>query len=113
MAWVENGNLYIAIIFEREVEPIKPSNYVLAIDVNSWRNGIVWGLIRDGSVASLSRERPDLSRVERLYNKALILERKYGVMKRLDLHKSIEGRRLWRRIRRLRRRLHAYIRDFA
>ena len=113
MAWVENNHLYIAVTFEREVEPIQPNKYILAIDVNSWRNGIVWALIRDGSISSLGRERPDLGRIERLYNKALILERKYGVMKRLGLHKSTEGKRLRRRIRRLRRRLHAYIRDFA
>ena len=112
-AWVENGFLHIAIIFEREVQPIQPSEYRLVIDVNSWRNGIVWALIKDDLISSLSRERPDLGRIERLYGKVLILERKYGVMKRLGLHKTAEGKRLWRKIKRLRRRLYAILRDFA
>ena len=112
-AWVEDDNLYIAITFERNAEPIQPSEYMLVIDVNSWRNGVVWGLVRGGGLVKVGRERPDLGRIEKLYNEVATLERKYGVMKRLGLHKSIEGRRLWRRVKRLRHKLHAYIRDYA
>ena len=111
--WAEDGFLYIAIDFEREVQPIQPSEYMLVIDVNSWRNGIVWGLVRGGELVKVGRERPDLGRIERLYNEVVTLGRKYGVMKRLGLHETIEGRRLWREVKRLRRRLHAYLRDYA
>ena len=112
-AWVDDGYLYIAITFEREVQPIQPSEYRLVIDVNSWRNGIVWALIKNGAVISLGRERPDLGRVERLYGKVLSLEHRYGKLKRLGLHKSVEGRHLWRKIRRLKHRLYAILRDSA
>ena len=65
-------------------------------------------MIRDGSIVSLGRERPDLGCIEKLYGKVVILEQKYGVIKRLGLHKSIEGKRLRCRIKRMRRRLYAY-----
>ena len=112
-AWVNDGLLHIAIDFERDVKPIQPSEYKLMIDVNSWRNGVVWALIRDGSISSLGRERPWLRRIDRLYNEVLRLEQEYGKLRRLGLHKSIEGKRLRRRVKRLRRKLHAILRDFA
>jgi len=111
-AWVDGENLYIAITFEREVEPIKPSNYRLVIDVNSWKNGIVWALINSG-VSSMSRERPNLGYIEMLYNHVTMLEHKYGTLRRLGMHKSLYGKRLWREIKAIRRRLHAYLRDYA
>ena len=112
-AWVEDDNLYIAITFERSVESIQPSEYRLVIDVNSWRNGIVWGLVRGGELVKVGRERPDLGRVERLYNEVALLGRKYGELKRLGLDKTVEGRMLWRKIKQLRRRLYTYLRDYA
>ena len=112
-AWVEDDNLYVSITFERNAELIQPSEYMLVIDVNSWRNGIVWGLVRSSKLVKVGRERPDLGRIERLYNEVVTLERRYGNLKRLGLHKTIEGRRLWRRVKRLRHRLYAYLRDYA
>ena len=112
-AWVEDGFLNIAITFERNAKPIQPSEYMLVIDVNSWRNGIVWGLIRGNELVKAGRERPDLGYIERLYNKVVLLGRKYGELKRLGLDKTVEGRRLWRKIKQLRRRLYAYLRDYA
>ncbi|WP_252901093.1 transposase [Vulcanisaeta sp. JCM 14467] len=112
-AWIDGDYLKIAIAFEREVQPIQPSEYMLVIDVNSWRNGIVWALIKDGSISSLGRGRPWLRRIDRLYNEVLRLEQEYGKLRRLGLHKSVKGRRLWREIKMLRRKLYAYTRDYA
>ena len=112
-AWVENGFLYVAITFEREVQPMQPSDYMLVIDVNSWRNGIVWGLIRDGKIVAQGRERPRLGLINELYERATKLERKYGRLRRIGLHKTVEGRKLWRENNRLRRRLFAIIRNHA
>ena len=112
-AWVGDDYLYVAITFEREVQLIQPSNYVLAIDVNSWRNGIVWGLIRDGKLVAQGRERPRLGLINELYNRATKLERKYGKLKKMGLHKTVEGRKMWREIKRLRRRLYTIIRNHA
>ena len=109
--WVGDGYLYVAITFEREVQPIQPSEYKLVIDVNSWRNGIVWALIRGSKVVSLGRERPRLGLINELYERATKLDRKYGRLRRMGLHKTIEGRKLWREIKRLRRRLYNVIRS--
>ncbi|MGC9136908.1 zinc ribbon domain-containing protein [Caldivirga sp.] len=111
-AWVNGEYLYIAIVFEREVEQITPSNYRLVIDVNSWRNGVVWALV-NGKVASMGRERPDIAYIERLYNHLLRLEEKYGALKRLGMHKAPYGRRLWRQVRAAKHKLYAYLRDYA
>ncbi|WP_054857652.1 zinc ribbon domain-containing protein [Vulcanisaeta sp. JCM 16159] len=51
--------------------------------------------------------------IDTLYNESVRLERKYGALKRLGLHKSIEGKKLRKRIKALRRKLFAYLRDFA
>ena len=110
-AWVENGFLYVAIVFEREVQPMQPSEYRLVIDVNSWRNGIVWALIRDGKIVAQGRERPRLGFINELYERTIKLSRKYGRLKMMGLHKSIEGRKLWREIKRLKRRLYNVIRN--
>ena len=111
-AWVDDGHLYIAITFEREVEPIKPSNYRLVIDVNSWRHGIAWALV-DGKISSMGRERPNLGYIETLYNHVTMLEHKYGTLRRLGFHKTPYGRKLWREIKATRRRLYAYLRDYT
>ncbi|WP_243666513.1 hypothetical protein [Vulcanisaeta sp. JCM 16159] len=54
-AWTDGEYLYIAIVFEREVEPIQPSGYTLVIDVNSWRHGIAYAIInKNGRIAEFS-----------------------------------------------------------
>ncbi|ADY02084.1 transposase, IS605 OrfB [Vulcanisaeta moutnovskia 768-28] len=111
-AWVDGENLYIAITFERDVESIQLSDRRLVIDVNSWRNGIVWALV-NGKVGSMGRERPNLGCIEMLYKHVTKLGQKYGALKRLGLHKSQYGRRLWREIKATRRRLYAYLKDYA
>jgi putative transposase len=104
---------YLVLVAEREVKPHQSSNYILVIDVNAWNNGIVWGLIRDGSIIRWKPERPGLSEVERLYNLSVRLERRYGRLKRLGLDKTEEGKRLRREIKRVRRKLYAKSRDYV
>jgi transposase, IS605 OrfB family, central region len=101
------------LVAERVVEPYQPSNYMLVIDVNAWSNGVTWGLIRDGSIIRWKPERPRLSEIEGLYNISVRLGRKYGRLKRLDLHKTQEGRRLWRNIKKVQRKIYAKLRDYA
>jgi putative transposase len=113
MIGLENDEPYLALVAERVVEPYQPSNYMLAIDVNAWSNGVAWGLIRDGSIIRWKPERPRLSEIEGLYNISVRLGRKYGRLKRLGLHKTVEGRRLWRNIKRVRRKIYAKLRDYA
>jgi len=113
MIGLRDGEPYLALVAERVIEPYQPSNYMLVIDVNAWSNGVAWGLIRDGNIIRWKPERPRLSEIETLYNLSVRLGRKYGRLKRLGLHKTVEGERLWREIKRVRRKLYAKLRDYA
>jgi putative transposase len=110
MTGLKGGRPYLALIAEREVQPIQPSNYTLVVDVNSWRHGIAWALARDGRIVSLGRERLCL---DGLYRELLRLERKYGALRRLGLHETPEGKRLRREIGHKKRKLHAIVKDRA
>jgi len=108
--------------------------------VNAWNNGIAWGLIKNGNIIKwrperprlreidglyyrsvvLSQkygkwrpERPRLREIDGLYYRSVVLSQKYGKLKRLGLHKTREGKGLWREVRRLRRRIYAKLRDYA
>jgi Transposase and inactivated derivatives len=110
---VRRGKLYLALVAERKVQPIQPSGYALVIDVNSWKHGVAWALIKGDRIVKWTRERPDLGYIERMYSELVGLERKYGILKRLGLHETLEGRKLWLKIKHKRRKLHKYLRDFA
>jgi len=113
LAGVRRGRPYLVLVAEREVQPIQPSDYVLVVDVNSWKHGIAWALVKGDKIIKWTVERPDLDYVEKTYGKLVKLERKYGVFKRLGLHETPEGRKLWRGVKRRKQKLYAYLRDFA
>ena len=113
MIGLRDNEPYLALVAERVVEPYLPSNYMLVVDVNAWSNGVTWGLIRDGSIIRWKPERPRLSEIETLYSLSIRLSREYGRLKRLGLHKTVEGRRLWQEIKRVRRKLYAKLRDYV
>ncbi|NAZ29493.1 MAG: transposase [Caldivirga sp.] len=113
MIGLKDDEPYLALIAEREVEPYIPSDYMLAIDVNAWNNGIAWGLIKNGNIIKWKPERPRLREIDGLYYRSVVLSQKYGKLKRLGLHKTKEGKGLWREVRRLRRRIYAKLRDYA
>ncbi|MCG2880894.1 MAG: transposase, partial [Vulcanisaeta sp.] len=113
MIGLKNDKPYLALVAERVVEFYEPGEYKLVVDVNSWNNGIAWSLIRDGSIIRWKPERPRLSEIEGLYDLSVRLGRKYGRLKRLGLHRTVEGERLWREIKRLRRKLYAKMRDYV
>jgi len=113
MVGIRRSKPYLVLVAEREVQQIQPSDYVLVVDVNSWKYGVVWALIKGDRVVKWTRERPDLGHVEKTYNKLVEIEREYGKLKRLGLHETLKGRKLWREIKRMRWKLYAYLRDFA
>jgi len=113
MIGLKDDEPYLALIAEREVEPYIPSDYMLAIDVNAWNNGIAWGLIKSSKLVKWRPERPRLREIDGLYYRSVVLSQKYGKLKRLGLHKTREGKGLWREVRRLRRRIYAKLRDYA
>jgi putative transposase len=93
---LKNGKPHLALVAEREVQPVQPGDYTLVVDVNSWRHGIAWALVKSGKVVKWTRERPNLGFIGRVYSEVLRLEREYGTLKRLGLHRTPEGRRLRR-----------------
>jgi len=113
MIGLKDNEPYLALTAEREVEPYIPSDYMLAIDVNAWNNGIAWGLIKSSKLVKWRPERPRLREIDGLYYRSVVLSQKYGKLKRLGLHKTREGKGLWREVRRLRRRIYAKLRDYA
>ena len=113
MIGLKDNEPYLALIAEREVEPYTPDEYVLAVDVNSWKYGISWGLIRNSEIVSHKQEGINLGKYYRLYDEVVRLEKKYGALKRLGLNKTTEGSRLWSEIKILRMRLYAITRDRA
>jgi len=113
MIGLKDNEPYLALTAEREVKPHVPSDYILVVDVNSWRYGISWGLIRNSEIVSHKQEGINLGKYYRLYDEVVRLEKKYGALKRLGLHKTVEGSRLWSEIKILRMRLYAITRDRA
>jgi len=111
--WTDGGHIYVAIVFEREVEVKRDVSTILVVDLNSWRNGVSWGLIKGGRVVSKGVERPDLRYVESLYEDLVQLERKLGKLGRLGLRGSVEYARLWEQARTKRSKLYRYLRNFA
>ena len=115
--YVDDENyLNIDIVFER-VKPVfevKP-NRITFIDVNDWRYGIHYFIITINEDSYKLHEksviRPNLRKVETLYNKAITLEKKLGKLKRLGLKYTEEYRRLRREAKNLRRKIYAVIRD--
>jgi len=113
MIGLKDDKPYLALIAEREVESYIPSEYILAVDVNSWRYGIAWGLIRSGRIVSFKQEGLNPQRIVSLYNQAVRRERKVGRLKRLGLDDETNAKRAGRMARRLRSRAYRLIRAEA
>jgi len=113
MIGLKDDKPYLALIAEREVESYIPSEYILAVDVNSWGHGIAWGLIRSGRIVSFKQEGLNPRRIVSLYNQAVRRERKVGRLKRLGLDDETNAKRARRMARRLRSRAYRLIRAEA
>jgi putative transposase len=107
MLGLKDGTPAVMLVAERRVEPYEPES-LLPVDVNSWRHGVVWALIKNERISSIGRERPDLGRVERWQSKAVKLERLLGKLEKLGL----EDRSLWREARRTRSKMYRYLRGY-
>ena len=83
MIGLRNNKPYLALVAEREVKPYQPSGYILVVDVNSWRYGIAWGLIKNGKLITWKTEKPDTFLINTLYHQTVDRERKVGKLKTL------------------------------
>mgnify|MGYP001772484548 CR=1 FL=1 len=113
MIGLKNSKPYLALVTEREVMPYLSSNYMLVVDVNAWNNGIAWGLIKNGSIIRWKPERPKLSEIEGLYDLSVRLSKKYGKLKRLGLNETEKAKRLWKEIKKIRRKIYAKLWDYV
>jgi putative transposase len=83
MIGLRNNKPYLALVAERAVKPYQPSGYVLVVDVNSWKYGIAWGLIRNGKLITWKTEKPDTFLINTLYHQTMDRERKIDKLKRI------------------------------
>jgi putative transposase len=114
MIGLKDDEPYLALTAEREVEPYVPSGYRLVVDVNAWNNGVAYGIINPNNrIAEYSPLRPNLRLIDTWYYRAEGLHKKLGRLKRLGLDSTTEAKRLRREIKALRRKVYAYLRDFA
>jgi len=114
MIGLKDNEPYLALVAERVVEPYVPSGYRLVVDVNAWSNGVAYGIINPSNkIAEYSPLRPNLRLIDTWYHKAEKLSKKLGKLKRLGLDSTPEARRLAREVKALRRKVYAYLRDFA
>jgi len=110
MIGLKDDEPYLALTAEREVEPYAPSDYILAVDVNSWRYGIAWGLIRSGRLVTWRTEGPSTFLIKTLYHQAVDRERVVGKLRRVGYGDSMKASRVreqaksrWSRIYRITR----------
>jgi putative transposase len=108
MLGLKDGIPAVMLVAERRVEPYEPES-LLPVDVNSWKHGVVWALIKNGRVASMGRERPDLGRVERWYSKVVRLEKHIGRIEKLGL----DDKSPQREARRTRSKTYRYLRGYS
>jgi putative transposase len=107
MLGLKDSTPAVMLVAERYVEPYEPES-LLPVDVNSWKHGVVWALIKNGGISSMGRERPDLGRIERWHSKAVRLERLLGRLERLGL----DDENLRREVKRTRSKMYRYLRDY-
>jgi len=113
MIGLKDNEPYLALTAEREVEPYIPSDYMLAVDVNSWKYGIAWGLVHSKQLVSFKQEKPNLNELLTLYYQAVKRERKHGALMRIGLHRTMQGKRLRKQVKARRSKIYRITRDKA
>jgi putative transposase len=100
MLGLKDGVPAVVLVAERYVEPYKPETLIV-VDANSWRHGVALAYINaNHRVGFYTRSRPNLRLIDTLYRRAMSLWRLYGRLKRMGLHETPEGKRVYRELRR-------------
>ncbi|MFP3239580.1 MAG: zinc ribbon domain-containing protein [Caldivirga sp.] len=113
MIGLKNNEPYLALTAEREVEPYTPSGYILAVDVNSWRYSIAWGLIRSGKLVTWRSEGPSTFLINTLYHQAVDRERVVGKLRRVGYGDSMKASRVREQAKSRKSRIYRITRDKA
>jgi putative transposase len=113
MLGLRDGVPAVVLVAERYVEPYRPETLIV-VDANSWRYGVAIAYVnRNRRIGEFYKSRPNLRLVDRLYRKAVKLWKLYGRLRRLGLHKTPEGRRAFRDLRRTTSRIYRVLRDHS
>jgi len=113
MIGLRNNKPYLALVAEREVEPYQSSGYILVVDVNSWKYGIAWGLIKNGKLITWRTEKPNTFLINTLYHQAVDREKKAGKLRRLGYSKSVRVDRIKEQAHARKSRIYKITRDKA
>jgi putative transposase len=113
MIGLKDNESYLALVAERVVEPYQPSDYILAVDVNSWRYGIAWGLVRGGRLVTWRAEWPNTFLINTLYHQAVDRERVVGKLRRVGYGDSMKASRIRKQAKSRRSRIYRITRDKA
>ena len=113
MIGLRDDEPYLALVAEREVKPYQPSGYGLVVDVNSWRYGIAWGLVKNGKLITWRTEGPGTFLINTLYHQAVDRERKIGKLKSLGYSKSVRVDRIKEQAHARRSKIYRITRDKA
>jgi len=113
MIGLRNNKPYLALVAEREVEPYQSSGYILVVDVNSWKYGIAWGLIKNGKLITWRTEKPNTFLINTLYHQAVDREKKAGKLKSLGYSKSVRVDRIKEQAQARRSKIYRITRDKA
>jgi putative transposase len=113
MLGLRDGVPAVVLVAERYVEPYRPETLIV-VDANSWRYGVAIAYVnRNRRIGEFYKSRPNLRLVDRLYRKVVKLWKLYGRLKRLGLHKTPEGRKVLRDLRRTTSRIYRVLRDHS
>jgi putative transposase len=113
MLGLKDGVPAVMLVAEKYVEPYKPETLIV-VDANSWRHGAAVAYVnRNRRIGEFYKSRPNLRLVDRLYEKAVKLWKLYGRLKRLGLHKTPEGKKVLRDLRRTTSRIYRVLRDHS
>jgi putative transposase len=113
MLGLKYGIPAVVLVAERYVEPYMPETLIV-VDANSWRHGVAIAYVNGNRrIGEFYKSRPNLRLVDRLYRKAVKLGRLYGRLRRLGLHKTPKGRKVFRDLRRTTSRIYRVLRDHS
>jgi putative transposase len=110
---LKDGVPAVVLVAERRVEPYEPETLIV-VDANSWRHGVAIAYVNaNRRIGFYTKSRPNLRLVDTLYRRAVSLWKLYGMLKRMGLHETPEGRRVYRELKRTMSRIYRVLRDHS
>jgi putative transposase len=103
----------VMLVAEKYVEPYKPETLIV-VDANSWRHGVALAYINaNRRIGFFTKSRPNLRLIDMLYRRSVNLWKLYGRLKRMGLHETPEGRRVYRELKQTTSRIYRILRDHS